>query len=147
VFSKWLRFKKSSVTLRIGGDDLVPHEITKLLGAQPTTAQAKGDKIVGRKTGQVRIAKMGIWMLEAMDREPEDIDGQVQEVLGQVTGDLTIWKSFGQKYQIDLFCGIFLDGSNEGMTLSAACLAILGKRGIEMGLDIYSGHVEDEPDT
>ena len=139
--------QKSSVTLRIGGDDLVPHEITKLLGAQPTAAQTKGDKIVGHKTGHVRIAKMGVWRLEAKDREPEDMDGQVQELLGQVTGDLTIWKSIGEKYQIDLFCGIFLGGSNEGMTISAACLAALGERGIEMGLDIYSGHDEDEPNT
>ena len=61
--------QKSSVTLRIGGDDLIPHEITKLLGAQPTAAQSKGDEIVGRKTGSVRVAKMGMWRLEAKDRE------------------------------------------------------------------------------
>jgi hypothetical protein len=139
--------QKSSVTLRIGGDDLIPLEITKLLGVQPTTAETKGDKIVGCKTGHVRIARMGIWMLEAEDREPEGMNGQVQELLGQLTSDLAVWKSIGKKYQIDLFCGIFLGGSNEGMTLSAACLAALGERGIEMGLDIYSGHDEGEPAT
>jgi hypothetical protein len=90
---------------------------------------------------------MGIWMLEAEDREPEGMNGQVQELLGQLTSDLAVWKSIGKKYQIDLFCGIFLGGSNEGMTLSAACLAALGERGIEMGLDIYSGHDEGEPAT
>ena len=139
--------QKSSVILRISGDDLLPHEITKLLGTQPTAAVTKGDKIVGHKTGHVRIAKMGMWSLKAKDRKPEDMEGQVQELLGQVTSDLTIWKSIGEKYQIDLFCGIFLGGSNEGLTLSAACLAALGERGIEMGLDIYSGHDEDEPNT
>ena len=139
--------QKSVVTLRIGGDDLVPDEITKFLGSSPTAAETKGEKIVGRKTGHVRIAKMGSWRLHAKDREPEDMDGQIQELLGQVTSDLTIWKSIGEKYQIDLFCGIFLGGSNEGMTLSAASLAALGERGIEMGLDIYSGHDEDEPNT
>ncbi len=36
---------------------------------------------------------------------------------------------------------------NEGMTLSATSLAALVERGIEMGLDIYSGHDEDEPNT
>jgi len=139
--------QKSVVGLRIGGEALVPNEITKLLGASPTAAQIKGEKIVGRKTGHVRIAKMGMWRLHAKDREPEDMDGQVQEILGQLTSDLTIWKIIGEKYQVDLFCGIFLGGSNEGMTISAHSLAALGERGIEVGLDIYSGHDKDEPDT
>jgi hypothetical protein len=33
------------------------------------------------------------------------------------------------------------------MTLSAESLAALGVRGIELGLDIYSGHDEDETST
>jgi hypothetical protein len=139
--------QRSVVTLRIGGDDLIPDEITRLLEAKPTSTQTKGDKIVGRKTGHVRIAKMGIWRLEAKDREPEDMNAQIQEILSQATSDSRVWRSIGEKYQIDLFCGIFLGGSNEGMTLSAASLAALGERGIEMGLDIYSGHDEDQPNT
>src|SRR4051812_34647695 len=35
--------QRSVVTLRIGGDDLVPDEITKLLGAKPTAAETKGE--------------------------------------------------------------------------------------------------------
>jgi hypothetical protein len=136
--------QKSVVTLRIGGDDLVPGEITKLLGTTPTSAQIKGEKIVGRKTGQVRFAKMGVWRLCASNREPEDMDSQIQEILGRATSDLTVWRSIGEKYEIDLFCGIFLGGSNEGMTLSARSLAALGERGIEMGLDIYSGNDDEE---
>jgi hypothetical protein len=136
--------QKSSVTLRIGGDDLIPDEITKLLGAQPTSAEIKGQRIVGRKTGHVRIAKMGMWRLQAKDREPEDMDAQIQEILGQLTSEIPVWRGIGERYEIDLFCGIFLGGSNEGMTLSAASLASLGERGIEVGLDIYSGGDEDE---
>jgi uncharacterized protein DUF4279 len=80
--------QESVVTLRIVGDNLVPDEITKLLGSSPTAAETKGEKIVGRKTGHVRIAKMGSWRLHAKDREPEDMDGQIQELLGHVTSDL-----------------------------------------------------------
>jgi len=139
--------QRSAVTLRIGSDDLIPDEITRLLGATPTKTEIKGEKIVGRKTGKVRIAKMGIWRLEASDREPEDMDGQIQEILSQTTSDLAVWRSIAEKHQIDLFCGLFLGGSNEGMTLSAQSLAALGERGIEMGLDIYSGRDEDETST
>ena len=139
--------QKSVVTLRIGSDDLVPDEITRLLGATPTQSEIKGQKIVGRKTGSVRIAKMGVWRLRASDREPEDMDGQIREILSQTTSDLTVWRSISEKHQIDLFCGLFLGGSNEGMTLSVESLAALGERGIEMGLDIYSGDDEHETST
>ena len=131
--------QKSVVTLRIGSDDLNPDEITKLLGATPTHTQTKGEKIVGRNTGSVRIAKIGMWRLCASNREPEDMDGQIQEILSQATSDLAVWRSIAKKHQIDLFCGLFLGGSNEGMTLSPESLTALGERGIKMGLDIYSG--------
>jgi hypothetical protein len=139
--------QRSVVTLRIGGDDLVPEEITALLGVSPTDAVVKGQEIVGRKTGRVRIAKSGLWRLHAADREPEDMDGQIQEILSQMTADLAIWKSIASRFQIDLFCGLFLRVSNEGLTLSPESLYALGARGIEMGLDIYSGDDDDETST
>jgi len=138
--------KKSVVALRIAGDDLIPDEITALLGASPTRAQTKGDRIVGKKTGHVRIAKGGMWSLCASERQPEDMDGQIQEVLSQMSGDLAVWRSITENYHADLFCGLFMGGSNEGLTISAQSLAALGARGIEMGLDIYGGH-DDENET
>ena len=130
--------RKSSVSLRITGDDLVPQEITKLLGVEPTLSYAKGDKLLGSKTGPVRIAKFGMWSLKALPREPEDMDSQIQEILHQTTNDLAVWRDITSRYEIDLFCGIFLGCSNEGMMLSAQSLAALGERGIELGLDIYA---------
>jgi hypothetical protein len=135
------------VTLRICSDDLIPDEITRVLRATPTHTQVKGEKIVGRKSGHVRIVKMGMWRLCATDREPEDMDSQIEEVLSQTTNDLAIWRSIGEKHEIDLFCGLFLGVSNEGMSLSSKSLAALGVRGIELALDIYSGDDEDEPRT
>lgn len=137
---------KSSVTLRISGDDLIPDEITRLLGASPTHAETKGDKILGKKSGRVRIAKCGMWRLCASDREPGDMDGQIQEILSQATGDLAAWQSITNKYHADLFCGLFMRVRNEGLTISPHSLAALGARGIEMGLDIYGGD-EDEEET
>lgn len=37
------------------GDDLVPEEITKLLGASSSLAFAKGHKKIGKKTAKVWI--------------------------------------------------------------------------------------------
>lgn len=141
------QLQESAVTLRIAGDDLIPDEITELLGTSPTHAQTKGDKIVGKKTGHVRIAKSGMWSLCASDREPEDMDGQIQEILNQMTGDLTVWLSITKRYRADLFCGLFMRESNEGLTISSQSLAALGARGIEMGLDIYAGDDDQKAST
>ena len=130
---------KSVVTLRIAGEDLVPDEITRLLGASPTHGEAKGQEIVSQKTGKVRIAKFGMWRLCSTDREPEDVDGQIAEILGQMTDDLTVWRSITGRYDLDLFCGLFMRESNEGLTISSQSLAALGARGIKIDLDIYSG--------
>jgi hypothetical protein len=134
---------KSVVTLRISGDDLIPEVITKLLGASPTFAQTKGDRIVGKKTGQARIAKFGMWQLCAADREPEDMDGQIHEILSQATDDLGVWQNIVAKYEVDLFCGLFMRFGNEGLTISAVSLEALGVRGIQLGLDIYEGDDDD----
>lgn len=135
---------KSAVTLRIAGDELVPDEITKLLGVSPTHGETKGQEIVGPKTGRVRIVKRGMWRLCAPDREPEDMDGQIHELLSQMTDDLAVWRSITAQYEVDLFCGLFMRLGNEGLTISAASLAALGARGIEMGLDIYAGDDDDQ---
>lgn len=134
---------KSAVTLRIAGDDLVPDEISRLLGASPTHGQTKGQEIVGPKTGRVRIAKCGMWRLCASDREPEDMDGQIQEILSQTTDSLAVWRSITERYDVDLFCGLFMSGDNEGLTISSESLAALGARGIEIGLDIYAGDADE----
>jgi hypothetical protein len=136
------QLQKSAVTLRIMGDDLVPKEITRLLGASPTLAYAKGDKKVGGKTGKVWIRKGGMWSLSAADKEPENVDAQIDEILSQLTSNLSVWVGIGKRYKMDLFCGFFMGSCEEGLTISARSLAALGQRGIEAGLCIYAGPTE-----
>ena len=133
----------SVVTLRVSGDSLVPSEITRLLGALATSVQTKGDEIVGQRTGKRRIAKSGMWSLCAADREPEDMDAQIQELLSQLTTDLDVWREIAAKYQIDLFCGLFMETRNDGLSLSPDSLLALGERKIELQLDIYAPSLEE----
>lgn len=128
---------RSRATLRIAGDDLDPEEISRQLGCKPTTAQRKGQAMVGRNTGQARIAQFGMWRLQAAPREPEDIDGQISEILGQLSDDLEVWRTIGQRYKVDLFCGLFMKTGNEGLSLSPGSLHALAVRQIEIGFDIY----------
>jgi DNA-binding FadR family transcriptional regulator len=133
---------RSAATLRIAGDDLVPAEISRLLGYQPTAVQAKGDRLIHPQTGAARTASSGMWHLKAAQRAPEDLDAQINELLSRLTDDLEIWRDLAARYDVDLFCGLFLAQWNEGLTLSATSLTALGVRHIELALDIYGA--EDE---
>lgn len=106
----------SVATLRFFGDDLVPDEITLSLGAKPTASCRKGQELLGRRTGTVRIAKTGSWRLSADPRQPGDLDAQIMEILGRLTQDLSIWESLS-RFQPDLFCGQFMGSSNDGLPL------------------------------
>jgi ribosomal protein L19 len=51
---------------------------------------------------------------------------------------LAVWKKIVAGYRIDLFCGLYLERSNRGITLAPKTLSELGARGIELGFDIYA---------
>lgn len=133
----------SAATLRIFGDDLRPDEISQMLKCQPTKAELKGE-VIRYSSGRERTVKRGNWRLIAQRAEPENLDGQIQWLLSQVSGDLNVWKSLTQIYDVDLFCGLFMQSSNDGLSLSPETMLMLGRRGIELGLDIYDASDEEE---
>jgi hypothetical protein len=135
---------KSVVTLRISGDALVPDEVTAQMGVAPTTSHRKGD-VRRLSSGRDVVRRTGIWRLEVGDREPENLNAQVAELLALLPQDLGIWRTLSQAFEIDLFCGLFMEESNEGLSLSSETLAALGLRGIEVGLDIYAPTREIKP--
>ncbi len=128
----------SRAALRISGDDLNPAEITELLGCQPSYAHLKGEQTIDEKRKRVYTTKTGMWCLEAAISQPADFDAQIDEILQQLSPDLTMWAEIGQRFEIDLYCGLFMAKSNEGISLSLASLKALAERGIEFDLDIYT---------
>lgn len=134
-------FEHSTASLRFSGEDLVPEEVSALLGASPTKSRIKGQEIPVRDSGVSIIAKRGFWRLQAERREPEDLEGQIFERLAQVTQDLSVWASLS-RFQPDLFCGLFMSSSNDGTLLSTKALIALGERGISLALDVYEADDE-----
>ena len=127
---------ETHASLRFFGDDLDPSDLTARLGGPPSTCARKGDVIRSEKTGRERITKTGSWIVKVERREPGDLDLQVKELLSPLTNDLSIWRSLG-KYRPDLFAGLFLQESNEGIEISTRSLSSLAERGISLALDIY----------
>ena len=132
----------SRATLRLFGDDLVPEEITALLGAEPTRTTFRGQV---NELGKVpKIWRTGSWRLEAPDAEPANPDGQIAEILDELTPDLDVWRSLTARFKVDLFCGWFMAGGNEGVSLSPDTLRALGERGILLDIDLYGGGGDED---
>lgn len=128
---------RSVATLRIFGDDLIPDELSGLLGCTPTDAYLKGS-VRTLKSGREVVRKTGAWFLDAHPTEPEDLNRQVLELLARLTDDKNVWTALKERFELDLFCGWFMKEGNEGVSLSAASMWALGERGIELSIDIYS---------
>ncbi len=139
------------VTLRLNGESLDPDEVTRLLCCQPTFAIRKGD--VFPKGRYRRIAETGMWRLEGDRPDSEDLEVQVQYLLGRVTSDESVWEDLARRFSVDLFCGVFLEAWNRGFELSAPLLSELSRRKLMIGFDVYShspdpcaeGEEEDQP--
>lgn len=129
----------SVATLRLFGDDLVPEEITSLLGCAPSEAHLKGEVIASRSGEDSRIARAGSWKLRASRREPEDLEGQIFEVLDALSSDQHVWRALA-RFEPHFFCGLFMASGNDGTSLSAKALLALAQRGIGIGLDIYDAN-------
>ena len=59
------------------------------------------------------------------------------EILGKLTKDLDVWRMIGRTYKIDLFCGWFMQGGDEGVSISPGTMAALAERGIELDICLY----------
>jgi hypothetical protein len=61
----------------------------------------------------------------------------VKALLARLRSDPEVWASLTSRYEVDLFCGLFLTSSNRGFTLSPEVSQMLTDRKIEIGFDVY----------
>lgn len=126
---------KSSTALRILGEELEPDEISRLMQCQPDVAYKRGDTLT-TSTGSERVASFGLWSISVKDRIPADLEAQVRELIRPEV-DLSTWLEISARFRVGVFCGLFLSGGNEGLSLSAATLKLLSDREIGLDFDIY----------
>lgn len=128
----------SSASLRVGGDDLIPSEITELFNCEPTQAQTRGQTFTSNKPDYKRVAKFGLWQLSAKDCEPMNLDSQIVEIFQQLPRDLEIWKQLNARFELDIFCGLFMSKSNDVVAIAPEPMQLLSSRGVALKLDIYN---------
>lgn len=126
---------RTCATLRLWGDDLLPDEVTALLGCNPSSARRKGDPM--RIPPSHPPSRTGIWSLSTERSEGDALDEQIASILSSLSQELTVWTSLAEKFDMDMFCGIWLDEPGQGLALCPSTLESLGCRRIRLELDIY----------
>lgn len=127
---------RTRASLRIFGDDLDSDSVSDLLGASPSSSARKGEVWVSKR-GIEHTARTGRWLLQVVCRQPGDLDSQLVELLSQLTSDAAVWRSLAARFKADIFCGLFMEESNEGLELRPETLKMIGSRGLSVGFDIY----------
>ena len=133
---------QTTASLRIFGDDLEPDEVTALLGASPTHAVRRGDLRSTRP--ETRPARAGSWRLQSGYAKPGDLDVQIHDLLALTTDEPAVWKTIHERYQADLFCGLFMQTGNDGLSLKPETLVAIVSRGLELQLDIYDPTADED---
>jgi hypothetical protein len=128
--------------LRFFGDELDPDEITARLGHPPSVGMKKGGTWL-TKSGKEKVARTGSWRLEAADRQPGDFDSQIAQILEGLSKDLAVWGDLTTRFKADVFCGVFMKESNEGLSLSAKSMLDLGVRRLSLDFDVYDPGTPD----
>ncbi len=128
---------RSTVSLRFLGKNVEPERYTRLLHCEPTTAARTGETIT-TNSGKQRVVKTGYWSLEYGDPDTVGLETKIMALLAKLTDDENTWEQLAEGCRADLFCGLYLDGWNRGLSLSPALMREMGKRRLELGLDIYA---------
>lgn len=64
IFGENSACKKTNVMFRIGGDNVVPSEVTNFIGINPSRAFAKGEEYI-TKRGKTRQRPIGHWSISS----------------------------------------------------------------------------------
>jgi hypothetical protein len=114
------------VTLRIFGEELDPGQISTLLGCTPTKVERKGIPISW--AGGTRIPKKGLWFLTIDSKdcaENDDVEDRIRMLLEQLPSNGELWGDLTSKYDVDVSCGLFLEASNRGFSITGETSKLL----------------------
>jgi len=129
--------QRATVALLIVGDDLIPAEVSAMLGGSPQFAVAKGEQFLA-KHGKKVEAKTGNWQFGGGWESPSYLDRQINELLSALTNDMSRWREVTNRYHSYLSVGGYFNDWTGGMTLSPDTLRLLADRNLPIDFDLYA---------
>ena len=127
---------RTTVTLRFYGESLQPRELSERLGGVATHAAAKGETWL-TPSGAERVAKKGFWGVRLAAEDADTFEVQVAKLFATLSPDCATWRELSERYEGNLFVGLFLGGPNEGLIIAPETALAIAERGLELQLDIY----------
>jgi hypothetical protein len=76
-----------------------------------------------------------MWMLEL--RLAKSLEDQLAQLMTLVAVDVAVWRSVVDGFDVDVYCGVYLQSDNEGIEIAPEMLAWLAERSLSVGFDIY----------
>jgi hypothetical protein len=122
------KINQTVVCIRFYGQDLDSKTIGELLGfieSEPFESTIKR-----LKSGRV------VWTIRLENDDP--LEKKIQTLLAHFTDEINQWKTATENIKADIFCGLFLDGWNQGFDLTPNLMRELSERNLEIGFDIYA---------
>ena len=115
------------IALRVRGLCSSPDIVTTRLGREPTSVAVKE---TSRGTHMV-------WMYEIPKSTEWELGDAIETLLSLFPAAGQPWDELAAKFELDVFCGLFLHQANRGTELRPHTLDLLAARHITLSLDIY----------
>jgi hypothetical protein len=125
---------ESGVTLAVYGDDLIPKDVTELLGVKPTRSFLPGY----RRNPSSRPMPHGAWFLEVRGKTPDGPEAQLRKLLMKLPTSENVWKTLKARYKVQIRFGLHMTGWNKGFELSSTLIRRLAKIGVDLEFDVYA---------
>lgn len=137
--------QRAEVSLLIHGDELIPDELTSLLGVQPEIGVRKGETYTRPGHRGALTARSGMWIVGSGDREPPKIDEQIAGLLGSMPEDVDVWADLTTRFDCYVAVGLwFTDESwTGGFILEPKTLGMLAERRLTIDFDMYAPAASD----
>jgi hypothetical protein len=128
-----------SASLHVAEQDLLPNEVTRLIGSEPTEAESRGVPLL-RDDGSIRrVPKSGRWsrVIKSQSTDEWDISEVIRLLFHGLATDVSTWREIRKLGKIQVSLGLSLETSNKDFFLDEHLIAFLGERRISIWLDVY----------
>jgi len=128
-----------SASLNVTDNELVPEEITRLLGQQPTESQTKDIPLL-REDGSVRrIPRFGRWSrtLKVKQTDEWDVAEVVRMLFAGLPDSQDVWNQVAKQGEICISLGLSVSTGSQDFAFDSKLIKMLADRSAAVWFDVY----------
>jgi hypothetical protein len=108
-----LEVRKCNVSIRIGGDKLIPSEISSTLNLVPTKSFERGQEYLS-KSGRLLTHPMGMWHLSTEGHSSKSVEGHCHILLDWLQGKEDVFRQLRSNGMYRVSITFWWDGNGIG---------------------------------